>query len=108
LQQVKQVNLANVLGITEAAYCKYEAGRKGEDGAKAFSGAAIVKIANYLKVSPSFILYLADPETLNGFEPTPLAKIVVEYIQKLHDRSEVNSFTKEELELLISKIKEGL
>ncbi len=106
LKNLKQINLANTLGMTEANYCKYEAGRMGKDDAKAFSGAAIIKIANYLGVTPSQILDLANFENLKHFEPNPVSKILVEHILKLQERGEVNSFTKEELELLILKIKE--
>lgn len=100
LKDLKLINIAFVLNTSESNYCKIENGRK------ALTLAQLEAIAVYFKTTVIQIIALGEADYNGKFELNPLSKILVEHVLLLAKRGEDISFTKEELERLISKIRE--
>jgi transcriptional regulator with XRE-family HTH domain len=100
LKGAKQYNVGSALGMTTSNYCKLECGQK------AISIDQLRRAAEYLQTSYLQILVMAEGELNSKFKANPLSIILVEYVLRLAERDENTGFTKEELESLISKIRE--
>jgi transcriptional regulator with XRE-family HTH domain len=98
---VKQISMAEALGMDESNYCKLE------KGYKPLSLGQLKTIATHLQASYLQILLLAEGDDLINFKYSPLSTILLEYIMMLEKRGEETGFSKEELEFLIAKIKES-
>lgn len=91
---------AAALGMSECNYSKIE---KGES---AISIEWLKILSEFLGVSYYQVLMLAEGPDLMDSKFNPLSKILVEYVLLLEARGGNIGFTKEELEELISKIKD--
>jgi transcriptional regulator with XRE-family HTH domain len=100
MKGLQQLPCAAALGMSECNYFKIERGES------AISIERLKILSEFLGTSYHQILMLAEGPELVGSKFNPLSKILVEYVLLLESRGENTGFTKEELEELISKIKD--
>lgn len=100
LNNKKQINLANALGMTEGNYCKLE------HGERAICISQLKVIAEYFQTSYLQILLIAEGEDQMHFKLNPLSKLLIDYVLLLEKRGEEIGFKKDELDFIILKIRE--
>jgi transcriptional regulator with XRE-family HTH domain len=100
IKNEKQYEFAEVLGMTECNYSKIESGHK------ALSLDRLKVLSEHLNIPHYLILMLADGLDLINSKFNPLSKIIVEYVLALEKQNGNTGFTEQELEDLITKIKE--
>lgn len=100
MKGLQQLPCAAALGMSECNYFKIERGES------AISIERLRILSDFLKISYHQILMLAEGPDLINSKFNPLSKILVECVLLLEARGANTGFTKEELEELISKIKE--
>jgi transcriptional regulator with XRE-family HTH domain len=100
MKGLQQLPCAAALGMSECNYFKIERGES------AISIELLKILSEFLGTSYHQILMLAEGPDLMNTKINPLSKILVEYFLLLESRAADTRFTKEELEELISKIKD--
>ena len=101
LKCIKQINIANALQISQPSYCKIES------GIWAITVGQMRIIAKELDVSTTQILTIAEADFIINFKITPLSEILLKFVLMLENKNENDDFEKEEMEFILSKIKEG-
>ncbi|WP_317899531.1 helix-turn-helix domain-containing protein [Aurantibacillus circumpalustris] len=97
---IKQINLANALNIDQSTYSRIE---KGE---LSFSPGQLKIVAQALQTSHFQILTLADCDNIIDFNTTSYTQTLIKFILMITEKRQDLNFTMEELDFLISKIKE--
>ncbi len=99
LRQVKQVELANALGIDISNYSRVE------NGHRPFDIAELEIVAKKLRTNVLQIILLADTSILVNNQLEPLSNILLDFVSKVKTAKMNQAFTELELKQLFEKLR---
>ena len=98
LRNINQEYIARCIDLSQSAYCKIETGQR------ALTISQLRIIAKELKTTHFQILAIADADDNDNFNLTSLSEILIKFVIMFEGKNAI-SFTEEELEMIISKIR---
>lgn len=99
MRGVKQIEMANALGIDISNYSRVE------NGHRPFDVAELEIVAKKLKTNVLQIILMADTSILINNEVQPLSKMLLDFISKVYPGNRHQALTELELKRLFEKLR---